>query len=63
MLDKVLSDSVVITLETVSFRVKRENLYKQPNINILRYFPTVLMNPHLNILWNIFFISRLLITD
>jgi len=55
MLDKVLSDAVVISPETVSFRVKRENLYKRPHIKSLRFFPTVVMNPHTNILWNILF--------
>ena len=54
MLDKVLSDAVVISPETVSFRVKRENLYKRPHIKSLRFFYTVLMSPHPNILWNIF---------
>jgi len=44
MLGKVLSYAVVISPETVSFRVKRENLYKRPHIN------TVVMNPHTNIL-------------
>jgi len=55
MLDKVLSDAVVISPETVSFRVKRENLYKRPHIKSLGFFPTVVMNPHSNILWNILF--------
>ena len=39
MLDKVLFDAVVIGPETVSFRVKRENLYKPPHIKSLRFFP------------------------
>jgi len=55
MLDKVLSDAVVINPETVSFRVKRERLYKRPHIKSLRFFYTVVMNPHPNILWNILF--------
>jgi len=55
MLDKVLSDAVVISPETVSFRVKRKNLYKRPHIKSLRFFYTVVMNPHPNILWNILF--------
>ena len=55
MLDKVLSDAVIISPETVSFRVKRENLYKRPHIKSLRFFPTVVMNPHPNILCGIFF--------
>ena len=54
MLDKVLSDSAVISPETVSFRMERENLYKRPHIK-LRFFYTVVMNPHPNILWNILF--------
>jgi len=33
--------------------VKRENLYKPPHS--LRFFPTVVINPHPNILWNILF--------
>jgi len=55
MLDKVLFDAVVIGPETVSFRVKRENLYKRPHIKSLRFFPKVVINPHPNILWNILF--------
>ena len=55
MLDKVLSDAVVISPETVSFRVKRENLYKREHIKSLRFFTTVVMNRHPNILWNILF--------
>jgi len=54
-MDKVLSYAVVISPETVSFRVKRENLYKPPHIKSLRFFPTVVINPHPNILWNILF--------
>jgi len=54
-MDKVLSYEVVISPETVSFRVKRENLYKRPHIKSLGFFPTVVMNPHPNILWNILF--------
>jgi len=54
-MDKVLSYAVVKRPETVSFRVKRENLYKPPHIKSLRFFPTVVINPHPNILWNILF--------
>jgi len=50
---KVLSYAVVIRPETVPFRVKRENLYKRPHIKSLRFFYTVVLNPHPNILWNI----------
>ncbi len=56
MLDKVLFDAVVISPETVSFRMKQVNLYKRPHIKSLRFFPTVVMNPHPNILWNILFL-------
>ena len=38
-MDKVLSYAVVKRPETVSFRVKRENLYKPPHIKSLRFFP------------------------
>ncbi len=55
MLDKVLSYAVVISPETVSFRVKRENLYKPPHIKSLRFFPTVVINPHPNIFGIFFF--------
>ena len=54
-MDKVLSYAVVKRPETVSFRVKRENLYKPSHIKSLRFFPTVVINPHPNILWNILF--------
>ena len=36
---KVLSYAVVIRPETVSFQVKRENLYKPSQIKSLRFFP------------------------
>ena len=55
MLNKVLFDAVIISPETESFRVKRENLYKRSHIKSLRIFLTVIMNLHPNILWNILF--------
>jgi len=59
-MDKVLSYAVVISPETVSFRVKRENLYKRPHIKSLRFFPSLEMTPHVNSLWN-FSITGLII--
>ena len=61
-MDKVLSYAVVKRPETVSFRVKRENLYKPSHIKSLRFFPTAVINPHPNILLEYSFsITRLLI--
>ena len=61
MLDKVLSDSVVISPESVSYRVEQENLYKQPNIQFIKIFTYSLNEPAPKDPLKYFFISRLLI--
>ena len=64
MLDKVLSDAVVICPETVSFRVKRENLYKRRATHKIKIFPYSRNEPSpKHPLEYSFFISRLLILD